>query len=87
MMVKCIVSICTGEGTKTITDAKHYPEEYNGKLLCEEHYNVREYMKDDGSGQMRVKCIPCDVTFESSSLEAREHIKHDWNFYPDGEKI
>ena len=36
-MTKCIVSICTDEGTKKITDAKYYPE-YNGKLLCEEHY-------------------------------------------------
>jgi len=48
-MTKCFVSLCTGEGVKTIKDAKHYPE-YNGKLLCEEHYKLREYMKDDGSG-------------------------------------
>lgn len=49
-MTKCIISICTGEGTKTIKGAKYYPEQFNGKLLCEEHYKVREYMRDDGSG-------------------------------------
>jgi len=35
---------------------------------------------------MKVRCITCDVTFQSSSVEARKHIKHDWNFDPDGEK-
>jgi len=47
-MTKCIVSICTNEGTKKITDAKNYPE-YNGKLLCNDCFEVRKYMKDDNS--------------------------------------
>lgn len=33
---------------------------------------------------MKVKCIECDVTFQSQSVEAREHIQHDWDFDPDG---
>lgn len=49
-MTKCIISVCTNEGTKTIKDAKYYPEEFNDKLLCEEHYKEREYMGDDNSG-------------------------------------
>jgi len=48
-MTKCIVSVCTNEGTKKITNAKIYPEEYNGKLLCDQCFEVREYMKDDNS--------------------------------------
>jgi len=34
---------------------------------------------------MKVKCITCNVTFESSSVKARKHISHDWDFDPDGE--
>ena len=48
-MTKCIISICNNEGTKKITDAKNYPEQFNGKLLCDQCFQVREYMKDDNS--------------------------------------
>jgi len=48
-LTKCIITTCTNEGTKTITDAKNYPEEYNGKLLCDDCFELRKYMGDDES--------------------------------------
>ncbi len=32
---------------------------------------------------MKVKCVTCDQRFDSNSDEAKEHLKHDWDFYPD----
>lgn len=29
----------------TIADALDYPDQYNGKQLCQSHWNDREYMK------------------------------------------
>jgi len=47
-MTDCFVCKLIGNtvvATKTITDALDYPETYNGKMLCEEHWQQREYQK------------------------------------------
>ena len=58
-MPKCFFeSICNEEGTEEITDATIFPERYNGKKLCKEHFERRKYMqendkfKEDLSGEI-----------------------------------
>jgi len=32
---------------------------------------------------MEVKCVTCDIKFDTNSELAKEHIKHDWDYEPD----
>jgi len=62
-------------GTHTITDALDYPETYNGKMLCDEHWKDREYQKTmDPDKYIRRIVNPDDILGEVLYNEAGRRI-------------